>query len=104
MCIRDSSCTVADGANPGTLSGTNTAKATWDKGAASTSEGSATGQADVVGELTGSVNASIDVTDPMAPAGTFTTFADSGSVSYDVVLEGTPGQCEQVGNLSLIHI
>lgn len=96
------SCTVADGANPGTLSGTNTAKATWDKGAASTSEGSATGQADVVGELTGSVNASIDVTDPMAPAGTFTTFTDSGSVNYDVVLEGTPGQCEQVDNTATI--
>lgn len=75
----------------------NTAKATWDKGAASTSEGSATGWADVVSEFLSSVGAIIDVTDPMAPANTFTTFTDSGRRQRDVVLGGTPGRCEQVG-------
>ena len=95
-------CTVAAGANPGTLSGTNTATATWDAAAAHTAVGSATGSAGVAGTLTGSVDESITVTDPMAPGGVVGTFTDTGSASYDVTLTGTVGQCQTIDNTATI--
>ncbi|MBK8758261.1 MAG: hypothetical protein IPM08_14410 [Actinomycetales bacterium] len=98
-------CSVAAGADPatlGTLSGTNTATATWDASAAHTAVGTATGSAGVTGTLTGSVDASITVTDPMAPNGVVGTFTESGSASYDVTLTGSVGQCQTIDNTATI--
>jgi len=53
-------------------SGTNTATITWDKDAAHTSAGSATATAPFTLTNTGGVNKTINVSDPLAPSGTFT--------------------------------
>ncbi|MEI2827764.1 MAG: hypothetical protein V9F04_16280 [Dermatophilaceae bacterium] len=95
-------CTVAAGADPGTLSGTNTATATWDAAEAHTAVGTATGAAGVTGTLTGSVDESITVSDPMAPGGVVGTFGGSGSATYDVTLTGTAGQCQTIDNTATI--
>jgi len=98
-------CSVAAGADPatlGTLSGTNTATATWIAGAAHTAVGTATGVAEVTGTLSGSIDESITVTDPMAPDGVVGTFTGSGSASYDVTLTGTVGQCQTIDNTATI--
>ncbi|MFN8084765.1 MAG: hypothetical protein U0Q14_11110 [Dermatophilaceae bacterium] len=113
----DYTCTVDDGVNPGTLSGSNTATATWDKGAASTSEGSASGGADVVGTLTGSINETVPVMDSMfggqlgtataggtltATGAGVTVSVDGKSFVYTKTLTGTAGECQTIDNTATI--
>lgn len=65
------SCTWTGTGSP-SYSGTNTATITWDAGAAHTSAGSATATAPFTLTNTGGVNKTINVSDPLAPSGTFT--------------------------------
>ncbi|MBK6440844.1 MAG: hypothetical protein IPH27_05605 [Actinomycetales bacterium] len=75
---------------PSSYTGTNTATATWDAGAAHTTSGSATGQAPVNFAMTKEVNKTVTVTDQAVVTGT-TTVASAktlGTATWNA--DGTP--------------
>jgi hypothetical protein len=83
---------------PNAAAFTNTATATWDANAASTPDGSADGtKSGAFSGPTSIVDGSVAVTDPAAPAGTFTTvsYTDPSpkTFTYDGTVSGPAGKC-----------
>jgi hypothetical protein len=90
------SCSYSSAPSPAAF--TNTATATWDAGAASTPHGSADGtKSGAFGNPTSIVDGSVTVTDPAAPAGTFTTVSytdpNPTTFQYDGTVTGPAGTC-----------
>jgi hypothetical protein len=101
------SCSYASA--PSSLSGTNTATATWDKTTASTPSGSASGSVGFTLTQSGSTNKTIHVTDPVGGGALGTVTATdppatpaSATFQYSRTVAGTPGTCKSYDNTATI--
>jgi Fe-S cluster assembly iron-binding protein IscA len=103
----DVNYTCSYGSAPSSYSGTNTATASWDKAAAFTPNGTASGSADFALTQAGSTNKTINVTDSYARAlgtvtATDTTPFASKSFTYDRTEKGVAGTCTTYNNTATI--
>ncbi|KPV54176.1 hypothetical protein SE17_05360, partial [Kouleothrix aurantiaca] len=103
----DVNYTCSYGSAPSSYSGTNTATASWDKAAAFTPSGTASGEANFALTQAGSTNKTINVTDSYAGAlgtvtATDTTPFASRSFTYDRTEKGVAGTCTTYNNTATI--
>ncbi len=101
----DYTCTYA--AAPTAYSGANTATATWDKAAAFTPDGSATGSAAFTLTQAGSTNKTVTVTDSLGGTLGTVTATDAApfaakSFTYSYGFKGEPGTCKTYDNTATL--
>jgi hypothetical protein len=98
------SCTYS---STSSLSGTNTATATWDKAASFTPTGSASGEKAFTLSQVGATNKTVHVTDSYGGALETVTATDSapfakGTFTYDRIIAGVGGTCTNYDNTAKI--
>ncbi len=108
--VLDYTCTWTGTGSPTTTGLVNTATISWDKDAANTTNSSVTATANITFGGSGATNKTINVTDPLAPSGTFTAVtatdppadATSKTFTYKHTFTGDPAGCTTHDNTATI--